>query len=426
MKFLVIEKSADGALDIAVRAKALRHEVRYHLAQYDQHKVPVGRGMVERVNDWRSSMRWADLVFVGGNDHCQLELDRWRQQGVKIVGSSVDAAIWESDRELGMRVFRKAGIPIPPYRAFTSYDDAISYVKKRGEPLVSKPSGRCDDKTLSYVSKSAEDLIYMLERWKRSGKRAGQEFILQEKVSGVEFAVGAWFGPGGFVPEWEENFEHKKLFPGDLGPNTGEMGTVSRWVKRSKLADKVLKPLEDQLARTGFVGCIDVSVIVDDEGVPWPLEFTTRGGWPALNLECENFDCDFVEFWHELASGKTPKGAHRLDEVVAGVVLALPDFPYSHATRKEVVGIPAKNIDHRHWHPAQMMVEDGQDRTAGDYLGIMCGTGATVSNACSKTYARLKRIEMPGSPFWRNDIGLRLKKGLPALQRQGYAAGMEY
>jgi phosphoribosylamine-glycine ligase len=764
LKVLLIEKSADGLLDLAIRAKANGHEVRYCLSSYHQHNNPIGRGLVEREHDYLAGIRWADLVIVGGNDYRQAELDRWRQQGKLIVGSSVECESWESDRSRGMAVFRACGIPVPPYREFTDYDSAIQYVKRHDEPFVSKPSGKCDDKAMSYVAKSPEDLVYMLERWKRAGKRTGEAFILQEKIDGVEFAVGAWFGPAGFVPEWEENWEHKKLMSGNLGPNcysadtevltetgwkfwpdvvasdkiatlvdgaltyerpsqlvaapfrgemiswqsnridmlvtpghqmyvadrdtirrgepeffhlpaetvarstpekkfavlrtagwsltepwgerdhpspqfarllgmfladgycrkgsvqfgncpphkeeviraaaldcgytahrygrdiyinstalvdlfkiypkavdkrippeimaappavirafldglsldatrsghliyttasrgmaddiqiallkigmagivrerdrrgdpdrllaghlikgtiswdvsvssnalawlrpqycrrvaydgtvycatvsshvlfvrrngkacwngqTGEMGTVSRWVTKSKLADLVLKPLETMLHRAGFVGCIDISVMVDEEGTPWPLEATSRCGWPAMNLECSAFDCDMVEFFHGLATGRPPKRVHRLDEIVCGIVLALPDFPYSHATRKEVIGVPIYGLSPKlmsHVHFAQAMLgEAPQGRgggiktapmcvSAGDYVAIVTGQGATVNAARRQAYGHINQLSMPSGAFWRNDIGQRLTKDVPQLQRHGFAMGIE-
>jgi phosphoribosylamine--glycine ligase len=441
MRVLFVEKNADGLLDLAIRAWEAGHEVRYHLVTYDQHKNPVGRGLVEREHDWRRGIRWADLTIVGGNDYCQLEFDRWRRDGALVVGSCVEAETWESDRAKGMAVFKKAKIEVPAYRTFNNYDAAIAYVKKQDRPFVSKPSGQCDDKAMSYVGKSPADLVYMLERWKRAGKRLGEEFILQEKISGVEFAVGAWFGPDGFVREFEENFEHKRLFPGNLGPNTGELGTCSRFVRRSKLAEKVLLPLEPMLERVGFVGCVDVSVIVDDEGTPWPLEFTTRGGWPALNLECSAFDCDFIEFFAGLAQGRPPRKVHKLDEIVIGIVLALPDFPYSHATRKEVVGVPMYGLTpqlQQHVHFCQAMMgeapqQDGADiRTspcivsAGDYVAVITGSGSTVQGARRNAYNRIKALSMPASPFHRIDIGSRLAKDLPELQKHGYAVNMSY
>jgi phosphoribosylamine--glycine ligase len=267
----------------------------------------------------------------------------------------------------------------------------------------------------------------MLARWKKAGKRAGLEFILQEKAKGVEFAVGAWFGPAGFAPGIEENFEHKKLMPGDLGPNTGELGTVMRLVKRSRLADKVLLPLEDQLAAIGYVGNIDVNCIVDEEGNPWPLEFTTRFGWPAFNIETSLHSGDFIEFLSAVAAG-APVSSRAMNTVAAGVVLAIPEFPYSHQTGKEVTGLPIQGADEEHFHPCECMQGSETDlATAGDYVGVMTGTGETVREATKAAYRRLQKIDIwASSPFYRNDIGRRCARDLPRLQEHGFAAGMVY
>src|SRR5271167_1836089 len=232
MRVLFVEPHADGLLDLAIRATVLGHDVGYFLKDYDQHRTPAGRGLVERVPDWRSSMRWADIVVLGANDYCMNEFDAWRLRGIPIIGGSAESALWESDRAHGMAGFKRAGIPSLPFREFTDYDDAIAFVKRTDQPYASKPSGKCDDKALSYVAKEPRDLLYMLDRWRRAGKRQGLEFILQEKAQGVEFAVGAWFGPAGFAPGIEINWEHKKLMAGNLGVNCGEMGTVMAYVAR--------------------------------------------------------------------------------------------------------------------------------------------------------------------------------------------------
>src|SRR5262249_18608378 len=153
-----------------------------------------------------------------------------------------ESAAWEIDRALGMQVFKKAGIPVLPYRTFTDHKEAIAYVSRQGRPFASKPSGKCDDKSLSYVPKSPEALRWKLDKWRKMGRRAGLEFILQEKVSGIEFACGAWFGPGGFAEGIELNWEFKKIGAGDIGINCGEAGTVMAYVKKDKLFDMVLKP----------------------------------------------------------------------------------------------------------------------------------------------------------------------------------------
>jgi len=346
----------------------------------------------------------------------------------------VESASWEHDRAKGMSVFKRAGIPVPSYRDFTSYDVAADYVRRRKMPFASKPSGNCDDKSLSYVAKSASDLLYILERWKKVGKRQGVEFILQEKVDGVEMAVGAWYGPGGFARGWEENFEFKKMCAGDIGPNTGELGTVMRFVRRSKLAEKVLLPLEDQLSAIGYVGNVDVNCIIDDDGNPWPLEFTTRFGWPAWNIETALHDGDPVEFLASVASGSVSDKARRLDEIAVGAYIRFLDG-------RGIIGAPIQGLDELgdSYRGVEIMISQAPQETeigavreveclcsAGDHPLLCVGTGSSVREAARKAYKAILEVSIPGSPFYRNDIGKRLQKELPELQSHRYALGMEY
>jgi phosphoribosylamine-glycine ligase len=205
---------------------------------------------------------------------------------------------------------------------------------------------------------------------------------------------------------------------------------VLRYVDRSKLADQMLRPLASLLDRIGFIGNCDVNCIIDEDGTPWPLEFTMRCGWPSTNIEMELLNVDPVEFWYGLATGKVPRNHHKLNEVAIGVVLAIPDFPYSHKTAKETVGVPIYGLTPsiaEHWHPAQVMKGDKTDQaTAGDYVGICSATGSTVREAQRRVYSRIKRLELPSSPFYRVDIGGRLRKDLPALQAHGYATGLDF
>lgn len=427
MRVLIVDRAGDGMLDIAARAARAGHQVKYFLANYDRMKRPIGRGLVELVPDYRGWERWAELVLLPVNDRYMAEMEAWQRRGVPVIGGTPASAEWEVDRLCGMGVFERAGIKVPAFHEFRDYDSAMAFVKRRDEPFVSKPCWAEDNKALSYVAKSPEDLLFMLDRWKRKNGRPKGPFILQEKIKGVEFAVGAWHGPQGFVESWEENHEFKKLHAGDIGMNTGEMGTVMRFVAKSKLADKVLKPLAPMLDRLGYVGNIDVNCIVDEDGTPWPLEFTMRCGWPACNIEQSLHKGDFIEFLAALAKGDA-KPPHRLNEVAVGVVVAIGDFPHSHLTRKEVVGVPlwGLDLDDECLHPCEMQMVDGQLQTAGDYVCVVTGLGDTVQGARAAAYRKVKRIELPASPFWRNDIGARLSREIPKLQEHGFATGLSY
>lgn len=429
MKLLGIEKTADGLLDILMRAERSGHTVRYFLQTYDTRKSPVGRGLVDRVADWRASVAWADLIILGSNDLPMQEIQaRCLARGVPWIGGTAESAMWERDRLHGMQVFRKAGIDVPPIHEFRDYESAIAHVEQAGRPFFSKPCWDGADKALSCKTGVDADPAYMLRQFKRQHGRPKGVFILQEPIEGVEMGVGCWFGPDGFTGVWEENFEFKKLCVGDLGPNTGEMGSVLRFVSKSKLADKVLRPVEEMLHRTGFVGNIDCNTIIDDEGGVWPLEWTARCGWPSTNIEQALVDGDFVEFLAGLAEGRPPK-IHRLNDVAVGVVLALPPFPGPVADYDQVVGVPVYGITpaiEERLHFAEMQAGKNAPESAGDYLLIATGTGESIVAARNQAHRVLGRLSIPSSPFWRVDIGQRLRSGLDDLARHGFAAGLRY
>jgi phosphoribosylamine--glycine ligase len=439
MKLLVIDDDRPE-VDFVWRMQKAGHDVRWYVRHTDR-KALVGKGMVERIPDFKPWLRWADLIVLTSNTIYVRELDNFRRsypQAV-IVGATQDAAAWELDRTLGQSIFEKHGIAVPSYREFTNYDDAIAYVKKEGRAFVSKPCGDEPDKSLSYVAKSPADLVYMLERWKKAKRHKGS-FILQEKVDGCEMAVGGWFGPGGFNEGRLENWEFKKMLAGDLGVATGEQGTVMRYVKRSKLAKMVLEPMADALAATGYVGYVDVNCIIDEAGTPWPLEFTMRFGYPTLNIQRSLHEGDDAEWLHALATGQDMP--HLIfDKVAVGVVVSIGDFPFSHQTGKEVIGVPVYGLTPgvlEKVSPLEMMVgEAPQDIagevvtapclvTAGDYVLTVTGTGDTVRQAREVAYRALNRIKIPNSPGWRIDIGRRLRDEIPKVQSLGFADRMEY
>ena len=436
MKLLIVDASG-AALDLALRAKRDGHVVKHFIRQTEKTKH-IGRGLVDLVEAFEPHLRWADIVFVADNTRYLDNLDAARKDGVVVVGPTKETAAWELDRLKGMKILGEHKIQTPAFREFTDYDQAIKYVKKENRRFVSKPSGDAD-KALSYVSKSPADMIYMLERWKVLNKLK-REFILQEFIGGTEMAVGAWCGPHGFNSAWCENWEFKKLMDGDMGVATGEQGTVVRYVRKSKLASMVLEPLEEELVREGYTGYIDVNCIIDDQGTPWPLEFTCRPGWPTFNIQDALHMGDCVEWLHDLAQGKDSRQV-LLNTIALGVVVSVPDYPYSHLTRKEVIGTPIYGIKPSLWqhlHPCEMMLGEAPvdlggvietvpiPVTAGDYVLVMSGIGETVLEAKKRVYARLKRLEIPNSPMWRTDIGDRLSRQLPRLQQMGFAKGMQF
>ena len=447
MRILCIDSGGGNALDFLMRCQKWGHQVRYYnkpLKGGVYHKV--GDNIVPKIEDFDSLrakwIDWADLIYLPDNAQYVDLVDPYRKLGYPVWGPSPEARDWELDRAKGQAVFKRAGIKTIPGREFRDYDSAIAYVKKEGKAFVSKPSGEAD-KALSYVSNSAADLVYMFERWKKNPKYVASArehgFIIQEKKRGCEMGITGWFGPGGWAAYWEEDFEYKKLMAGDCGPNTGEMGTLTRFVKESKLADILLTPITKQLHEIGYVGSCNVNCMIDEEGTPWPFEFTMRDGWPAEHNEMALSVGDPAQWRVDLINGKdTREVTYNLCSI--SVVVAIPDFPYSHITNKETEGIPiygCEDMEHVHLSEAMLgeapiMIGDEVVNgpcflTTGDYVLVVCGTGETITGARRSAYSALKKVNIPNSPLYRTDIGRgKLVEELPRIQKLGYAKGLSY
>ncbi len=435
MRILTIDTNK-AEVDFYLRCMEAGHKVKCYIKQEGVSKN-IGRGILDIVPDWREHIEWADLIYLADNSKYLPQIDMLRKQGKLVIGATEKSAKWELDRETGQDIFEKCGISIIPSESFSNYDAAIDYVKKTGGRLVSKPCGEAA-KELSYVSKSPEDMIFMLEKWKKTEGKCN--IIIQEFIPGIEMAVGGWFGPHGFNEGWLENFEFKKLMNDDIGVNTGEMGTVIRYVKDSKLADEMLKPIEKELLKTGHTGYVDVAVIIDEEGQPWPLEFTMRPGYPTFNIQQELHGSDPADWLLCLAEGEDED--HIIyDTISVGVVTAIPDFPYNNLSGLDVTGIPIYGLEQpleHQYHPCEVMIggipclkdgKIGKDKafvTAGSYVMVTTGTGETVKEASECAYEYVNEINIPGGMMYRTDIGDRLKKQLPKLQKFGYATGMKY
>lgn len=432
-----------SALDLLMRCRDAGHEVRW----FNRDNKPCGQGLIDMVEYddlWDKWLGWASLIYLCGNDKYLEKLEPYRRIGYPIYGSNAAAAKWELDRAEGQRIMKAAGLKIIPGREFHDYDEAIRYVKKEARPMVSKPSGD-GDKALSYVADSPADLVYMLAKWKANEKHrsdaAQHGFIVQDKKAGCEMGVSGWFGPKGWCAYWEENFEFKKLMNGDLGVNTGEQGTLLRFVEESLLAKKLLRPLTPFLREIDYVGCVSVNSIIDEEGVPWPLEFTMREGWPATHNHMALNEGDPAQWMVDLLDGRDTRRV-RFDEPCVSVVVSIPDYPYSHLSGKETCGIPIylNGADTRAVHLSQCMAHDDVpcpvgDKvvempcyvTAGDYVLIVTGCGETITGARRSAYTTLSKIRIPGNAGWRTDIGRsKLVDRLPRIQKHGYARGLSY
>ena len=438
MKILIIDIMT-SALDFATRAMEYGHSVRvWQPKSHGGEASKIGAGMIKKVEDWESSMEWADLIILTDNAKYQKEFEPYFTDGYPIFGCNTEAAELELDRECGQEVMEKFGVETLPYQLFSDFDKAIDYVKKTGGTYVSKPWGGAADKALSYVSKSPADMVFKLEKWKQGGKMKG-DFMLQEFRKGTEMAIGGWFGPGGWNKWLLENWEEKPFMNGGIGGNTGEQGTILRYVKQSKLFDEMLEPFTDYLHGLNYVGFCDMNTIIDKDGKAWPLEFTMRFGEPTFQIQSALHKGDPAKWMLDLIQGHDTLNVST--DIAVGVVISHGDYPHSKMKGDEIDGFPlygvtAENEDQLHYfqvrHGVAPAMVDGEVKdiampvTAGDYVAVVTGTGATVQEAQKDAYEVVWDIELPTNRMFRTDIGDRMKKALTKLQPHGYAKGMVF
>src|SRR3989344_5871317 len=223
LKFLFV--SFEGLIgDLAWTVKKEGHDVKYYIQS--KNDKDVCDGFVEKCDDWEKQKDWADVIVFDDLGFGETA-DKLRKQGKLVVGGSVYTDKLEDDREFGQEEMRKAGLKVLPRWNFTDFDSAIKFVKENPGRYVLKPSGKAqNEKELLFVGQEEDgkDLLHIMELYKKNWAKKIKEFQLQKFASGVEVAIGAFFNGKDFILPININFEHKKLFNGDIGPSTGELG----------------------------------------------------------------------------------------------------------------------------------------------------------------------------------------------------------
>jgi phosphoribosylamine---glycine ligase len=414
-------------LDFVRRCATAGHDVRWYI--HSTKPVRDGEGMTgfRIVSDWRSSMSWArdGLIVTTGNWRFTQELDRYREFGFKIFGPTVASAKLEIDRSAGQQAMEAAGIELIPFETFDNLKAAREFAAKHDETYVFKPTGDEADKSLTYVSHDPEDLCGWLDRQIRAGKALKGKCMLQQKVDLLcELGVSGWFGPEGFLSDkWQVCVEHKNLMDGEIGPATGEMGTVCQYTAADKLAAEMLIPMEPILRNLGHHGDFAIGCGIDKRGKAWPFEFTCRLGWPAYFIQMASHRGDSVQWMLDLLDGKDSLKVSY--DVAIGVVMGQPRFPYNISPPELVEGNPIRGIEEigNAAHLVSIMQHGGKYETSGEYVMCVTSLGKTIERSREKAYAAVDKIKFANRIF-RQDIGQKVIDCLPKLQEFGYLSDM--
>ncbi len=422
MKFLFVTFESLSA-DLAWQLKKEGHDVKMYC--HNQGEKDVGMGFFDKVEEWESLKDWADVI-VFDDIGFGSKAEQLRQEGKFVFGGSVYTDKLELDREFGQSELNSVGVDVLPSWNFTSFDEAIEFVKKNPDRYVLKPSGKAQsEKELLFIGQEADgkDILQVLEHYKANWSKKIKEFQMQKFAEGVEIAVGAFFNGKDFVMPICVNFEHKRLFPHELGPSTGEMGTLTYYTRSNPVFDRTLAKMKDKLAPSGYVGYIDINCIANGRGI-WPLEFTSRLGYPTISIQMEGVTSEWGQFVYDLAHGtdtqmRTKKGYQ------VGVVVAIPPWPFEDEKAFKKYSEGATILFRRQSldgiHIGEIKLEEGDWHIAGNsgYALIVTGAGATVTDAIDRAYQNVRNVMIPNM-FYRNDIGQRWTHDSDMLLSWGY------
>ena len=417
--------------DLYLRLLARGHEVRAFVEDADAADILLG--MVPRTLSWRDELAWvrsapdAGLLLFEGTGWGETQ-DELRREGYHVIGSSALGDKLELDRAFGQETARAVGMQIADTFPFESFDEALAFVAQRPGRYVLKFDGDAFAKTRNYVGvlEQGEDMLAVLrmqrDKWPLEER---PRFVLMQFVRGVEVGVGGFFDGERFLSPVNLDWEHKSFFPNNLGELTGEMGTLVSYRGAERLFDATLGRMAPLLSASGYVGYINLNLIVNEQGA-FPLEFTCRLGVPGFAI----LSALHMDPWDVLLQRLLDRrgGSFRThDGFSVGVVLTVPPFPYPDGYERLSKGAlvylhQVSTEEHERLHYGELRPEGEQLVTAGSigYVMVVTGRGASVQQARESAYALAKKVVVPNVRY-RCDIGEAFDRtGRAELMRLGW------
>lgn len=352
-----------------------------------------------------------DLVVIGPEAPLVAGLaDAVRAVGIAVFGPSKAAAQLEGSKVFAKDLMQKYNIPTAAYGVFSEVTKAKEFIAKTGAPIVIKADGLAAGKgvvvamTEAEANAAVEDMLSA----NRFGD-AGHTVVIEEFMAGEEASLLA-FVDGTTVVPMISSQDHKRIFDGDKGPNTGGMGTyapapVMTEELLKEAYDTILVPMVTAMKAEGmpYVGCLYAGLMITPEG-PKVVEFNARFGDPETQVVLPLLKGDLGTIM--LACAKGELDSHMVEwhkGSAACVILASQGYPESSHKGDVITGDLSFTEDTLVFHSGTAFVEDHFETAGGRVLGVV-GLGKDLQSALDVVYQRVGRIQFEGSQH-RTDIG---------------------
>ena len=337
-------------------------------------------------------------------------VDTFQAAGLKIFGPSKAAAQLESSKDFAKQFMARHKIPTAKYATFTHADEARFYVQEQGAPIVIKADGLAAGKgvVVAMTMGDALEAINMMFADNKPGARVViEEFMEGEEASFIIMADGKHALP------FASTQDHKRIFDGDQGPNTGGMGAYSPAPVvtpevHARAMREVIMPTLRGMAGEGmpFVGFLYAGLMIDAAGKLRVVEFNARLGDPETQPIMMRLKSDFLNLIEAALDGTLDKIEPEWDRRAAlGVVMAAGGYPADPRKGDEISGLPKAETDFHVFHAGTTM-QDGKVVSNGGRVLCVTALGDTVKQAQQRAYQTLEPIRFEGMQY-RRDIGWR-------------------
>lgn len=345
-----------------------------------------------------------DLTVVGPETTLALgAADEFEARGLKIFGPRKDVARLESSKDFAKHIMNKYNVPTGAYETFTDFENAKAYVLKHGAPIVIKEDGLKAGKGVT-VAMKIEEAVEALEI---AFAIPDNKVVIEEYLDGFEFSLIALAHEDKVIP-LEVGQDHKRVFDGDKGPNTGGMGVYSpvRRVTKEIIdasVNEIIRPTLEGLKKEGlpFTGFIFAGIMDTKEGVK-TIEFNARFGDPEAEAILPRMESDLVQLILDIMSGKETE-VKWSEKTTVGVVLASEGYPASSTSNAEIEIEDGMESILFHMGTKE---ENGKLYTNGGRVLIVVAEGDTLAEAKEKAYSDIKKIRCE-KLFFRHDIGAK-------------------
>lgn len=356
-----------------------------------------------------------DLTVVGPDDCLAAGVvDVFLAKGLKIFGPTQKAAQIESSKAFSKDLMRKAGIPTADYAVFDDHKKALDHINGQKYPLVIKASGLALGKGVIICQNEGQARAALQSAMvEKVFGASGNQIIVEEFLEGQEISIHA-FCDGQRAALFPASQDHKQAFDGDLGPNTGGMGTYAPvgWVTPEMMAEiekTIVLPALKALSDLGapFQGCLYPGLIRTSQGFK-VIEFNARFGDPETQSYMRLLESDLAEILLSCAQGRLkPDEIKWSAQSAVCIVAASGGYPGSYQKDFEISGIDAaqEKTDIKIFQAGTTLRDDRLVTAGGRVLGVT-SLGSNLKESVDKGYQAVSEIRFEGMQY-RRDIGYK-------------------